>query len=99
MISRRAWLVLAVVGVIVLAVWRSQLFTVSAPGETPQLDLDITGSAAPAEAAPPAEQGGQEVEAEIMPPPPAAEVAPAPEAAPAPAQAQGESTVTKKPRL
>jgi hypothetical protein len=36
MISRRAWLVLAVIGVIALAVWRSQLFTVSAPGETPQ---------------------------------------------------------------
>lgn len=64
----------------------------AAPGETPQLDIDITGSAEPTEAAP-AEQGGQEVEAEITPPPP-----PAAEE-PAPAQAQGQSTVTKKPRL
>jgi hypothetical protein len=33
MISRRALFVFAIIGAIVVAVWRSQLFTVSAPGE------------------------------------------------------------------
>lgn len=36
MISRRAWFVVAIVGTIAIFVWRSQLFTVSAPGEQPR---------------------------------------------------------------
>jgi hypothetical protein len=57
-------------------------------GETPQLNLDITGSADPADAAP--AQPSAEVETEVTPP------APAPTAAApaAPAQ-QGQSTITK----
>jgi hypothetical protein len=59
-----------------------------ASGDMPQLDLEITGSAEPAEAAPP--QPADEAEAEIAPPPPPA----APKA-----QAPGQSTIVKtKPR-
>jgi len=35
-ISRRGWLVVAIVALIAVVVWRSQLFTVSAPGEAPR---------------------------------------------------------------
>jgi hypothetical protein len=72
------------------------------PGEMPQLDLDITGTAEPAPPAP-----APEATAEVAPPPPpAAEVAtevaaPPPPPAPPPAvatQAQGQSTIIKKPR-
>jgi hypothetical protein len=70
----------------------------AASGDIPQLDLDITGSAEPAEA-PPAAEPAEEVETEIAPPPPApaaeAPAAPPPTAA---APEQGQSTIIKKPR-
>ena len=60
------------------------------PAEMPELDLDITGSTAPAEAAPPVQQAA---------PAPAPAAAQAPVAAQAPpAPAQGQSTIIKKPR-
>lgn len=67
----------------------AQPATPAVPGEMPELDLDITGSAEPA--APPAQPAPQ---AAPPPPPPAAAQEPA---APPPA-AQGQSTIIKKPR-
>jgi len=60
-------------------------------GETPQLNLDVTGSAKPGQAAP-AQQPAAEAEADVAPPPPA------PTAAAPAAAAQGQSTIIKKPR-
>ncbi|HUU25466.1 MAG TPA: DUF2865 domain-containing protein [Methyloceanibacter sp.] len=67
------------------------------PAQMPELDLDITGSAGPAEAAPPVQQAAPAPAPAAAqapaPPPPAPATAQAP-----PAPAQGQSTIIKKPR-
>lgn len=63
-------------------------------GEMPELDLDITGSTEPAEAAPVEAAPAAEPAPQAAPPPPPPAAAQAP-AAPPP---QGQSTIIKKPR-
>jgi len=63
---------------------------VADPGETPELDLEITGSTQPAAAEPTEEPAPQ-----AAPPSPPPAAAQAPEPAPSD---QGQSTIIKKPR-
>jgi uncharacterized protein DUF2865 len=66
---------------------------VADPADMPEFDLDITGSAPPAEEAPPMEQSAPAAQAPAPPEPTTAAEAPQ-----APPSAQGQSTIVKKPR-